>query len=672
MTDNSKPLNLNQILQIVPKEETVAAVPIQKIEKEEAEKVVVAPVIGKPLTLAQADEDAIKITPPAPVNEKKLETTLADDVVIAGASKDKPLNLKQVLAVAPKYMDAAGNISPIGGGSGVAGSDASGVLTSLEQIKKLPKGLKVVFVSDVFRQGKGIEKGGIGTFEYVPKANQVFVSIKNKQQVFTPQQLIGNLAYFPLKAVVKVSSYAKYKKGDTILYRVSKYSKSPFPLVASFPVSGLYAEQFEKMDSFLKYVTVSTAPAPVTATKNATTAAAKMALPKRMYVEAKNFYVTTPKLGLKRAGYKADVIIDTTMVNKAGGKTYYRLVKLKGNGKWENRVNKDSRQPAYWVLADDWKAYPNQLSAPLNAAGYHDDGDGDFNPSGDVDTAPVVDANQQTDDSGVVFDPQAGVDFSNRIPTSDNTQGLPMQNQVPVYNTPQVQQPDALPLPPNSVPVSQPTTNGTGQELFKNGENVQPYRMLIETTYPVQNPDGSVVNKPFHIGDIIWSDAPFDYNNIAPEHKGSFPDPSDPNGQLQRYAWTSVNGVTTNGGLIPMRKDTIEIINDYQGQGEVLQAEGSANMSGVNTSKYPNQNTGIAGNITNANTSVTKGGAGMVKKPLIIAPSPFTPYPDDKSKLPAESGSKTWMYVGGVVIVAAAAFFAVKHFKPEWLKFGKK
>jgi hypothetical protein len=113
---------------------------------------------------------------------------------------------------------------------------------------------------------------------------------------------------------------------------------------------------------------------------------------------------------------------------------------------------------------------------------------------------------------------------------------------------------------------------GNNGEFFNNGVNTQPYTLLIDTYYPVVKSDGTTERVPLPKGSTIWADAPFDYSKIAPEHKHSFPDPTDANNQFQRYSWASVDGVTINGGLIPMRKDSIVIDNVYTGQ--TMSAEG--------------------------------------------------------------------------------------------------
>ncbi len=76
----------------------------------------------------------------------------------------------------------------------------------------------------------------------------------------------------------------------------------------------------------------------------------------------------------------------------------------------------------------------------------------------------------------------------------------------------------------------------------------------------MDNEDGTRSQVKIEKGNIVWSDAPFAYENIAPEHTRSFRDPNSD--QIQRYSWTSVDGTTLKGGLIPMRKDYLEIVND--------------------------------------------------------------------------------------------------------------
>ena len=433
-----------------------------------------------------------------------------------------------------------------------------------------------------------------------------------------------------------------------------------------------------------------------------------------------------------------------------GGKKYYRLVNLKGNGKWESRVNSDPKLPSYWVLADDYKVFNDPISSSnskpnmnvssskpninIKAEGFGDDegfggeAEGFTDNSSDMNSAPVSDSNYSTTDGGdagvsnginmggtiedTTFDPQAGIDASVLYPTIaqqqqqyapqyqqqyapqyqapqyDPSQYQQPQYGAPQYGTPQMtnqygqpvnqygqlidqygnvlpnQTPNAATVPastnvpsmtaftaPASGTLPAATISGvaqkTGQQvavrdangnLFNNGINLQPYRMLIETYFNVQDPNGGAsVQVPMHIGDIVWSDAPFTYDDIAHEHKPSFPDPSDPDNQLQRYAWTSVDYITPFGGLIPLRKDTIEIVNDYAGQ-----------------------------------TYQASGGTGVLTSMKISAKSasPFGAFPDDTSKEAAKKHAimnYVWYAVGGIV-VGTAAFYAIKHFKPEWLK----
>ncbi len=148
---------------------------------------------------------------------------------------------------------------------------------------------------------------------------------------------------------------------------------------------------------------------------------------------------------------------------------------------------------------------------------------------------------------------------------SPQQQQVAQQQLAQVEN--QLQQITGQVMPPDQTGLVAPqggaSVSGNNGEFWNNGINTQPYSLMIDTYYPVKMQDGSVQHVPLPKGSIVWADAPFDYNRIAEEHKGSFPDPSDPNNQFQRYSWASVDGVTMAGGLIPMRKDSIQILNAY-------------------------------------------------------------------------------------------------------------
>ena len=164
---------------------------------------------------------------------------------------------------------------------------------------------------------------------------------------------------------------------------------------------------------------------------------------------------------------------------------------------------------------------------------------------------------------------------------------------------------------------------------FNNGENTQPYTLNVSTYFPVMI-NGVMTQQPLPEGLIFWSDAPFVYANIAPEHQASFPDPTDPTNQFQRYSWCSVDGITPNGGLIPMRKDEI---TPYTG-GNITQAD-----IGKRRRKHRND----AGSST---------------------ATVFGAYSDPAAQAAATAGGplSTWEWIGIGALLIALAAWAYIHF----------
>lgn len=489
-------------------------------------------------------------------------------------------------------------------------------------------------------------------------------------------------------------------------------------------------------------------PSPTTTTKTGVTTPAKTVL----VVDANNFYVTSVQhAGMKSMGYKATVVIDIKQVNKSGGKTYYRVTKLKGNGGWENRINSNPKLAKYWVLAGDYKLSTDQskslsaegfymdgvngagkvntvydfghpkrkryLKDDGTASGYYDDNSAADNTAsayssyGDNTASGYDQQAQMQQDAAVIGQAQAG-SMINQLQTSGlspmqqqlmlqqqqlllsmqqaasnptalqqlQAQQAQLQQQLQQYGvTPAMQQQYTTQLQqtattaattasttgqlPSGVQgqLTARNTSGTAQgdnlaagqvvsvygnngEYFNNGINTQPYTLLIDTYYPVVMSDGTSQNVPLPKGSTIWADAPFDYNSIAPEHKPSFPDPADGNNQFQRYSWASVNGVTIGGGLIPMRKDTIQIDNTYNQAGQTMSDVGNPATKPADTNPSPAKPA--------TGTSV---GA----------------YTDAAATTPAPMSMTTKVFIGVGVLAAA---YGLYHYRDEIMKLfkGKK
>ncbi len=287
-------------------------------------------------------------------------------------------------------------------------------------------------------------------------------------------------------------------------------------------------------------------------------------------VDAKMYYVASPKLkGLTPMKHKVTAIIDTNLTLKVGKNTYYRILSLKGNGNWDDRVNTSEKLAKYWVLSTDYKVSKEKpkgkYASYISAEGWMKD-DGDDNPMDDgVDQSSLdMQSDQYYTQPTPVYQPQqvpqGGISASQNAQTAAPSGGIRASQ-------------DSSQAAPAASPSAEPAVNNAG-EYFNNSINTQPYRLNRDIQYPVDAADGTRSYVTVPSGSIVWSDAPFSYDAIAPEHKASFPDPNSDS--LQGYSWSSFTGATANGGLTPLRRDYMDIVNSTGG---TMSAEGGSEGS---------------------------------------------------------------------------------------------